>query len=101
MRVPTYNRLLPIMPGITTNPGRLPKFKLVLPSLSSNTRQLFARGNKAPDGKRSFNVALNCASITDKESFCELEAIPMTPRGKSEGLKSDNDWCEDGEGWEG
>lgn len=57
--VPTYIFLFPIMLGITTRPDReLPKFRLVLSSLSSKTKQLLAKGYVDPGGKRSLNAAL-------------------------------------------
>lgn len=68
-RVPTYNFLFPIMPGITTKPGRLPRLRVVLPSLSSNTKQLLARGKIAPGGNNSVMEALNCARMEDRESL--------------------------------
>lgn len=67
--VPTYNFLFPIIPGMTTSPGRLPKLIFVLPSLSSKTRQLLARGNKAPSGKSSDKVELNWERMVENESF--------------------------------
>ena len=75
---------------MTTRPGRLPEFRFVLSPLSSNTKQLFARGNIVPAGNSSDIEALNWARMGDSESFAVHVAMPMTPRGKSDGLKSDN-----------
>ncbi|PSR74151.1 hypothetical protein PHLCEN_2v10107 [Hermanssonia centrifuga] len=86
------------MPGITTSPGRLPKLRFVLPSLSSKTKQLWVNGNMAPEGKSSLKDALKWARIEDSESLCEQEATPMTPNGKSDGRNRDNGIWEEGRG---
>ena len=59
----------------------------MLSSLSSNTKQLRARGNVEPKGKRSWTAALKWPRTVDKDSLWEHVATPITPKGKSDGLK--------------
>jgi hypothetical protein len=81
--VSIFSFLLPIILGIITSPGRWsPRLRLVVPSPSSKTKQLFASGYIESGGKRSFTEALNSAVIEERESDCEQLAMPMTPRGK-------------------
>jgi hypothetical protein len=81
--VSIFSFLLPIILGIITSPGRWsPRLRLVVPSPSSKTKQLFARGYMESGGKRSLTAALNSAVIEERESVWEQLAMPMTPRGK-------------------
>jgi hypothetical protein len=81
--VSIFSFLLSIIVGIITSPGKWsPRSRLVVPSLSSKTKQLFARGYIESGGKRSLTAALNSAVIDERESDCEQLAMPMTPRGK-------------------
>ena len=85
-RVPIYNFLFPIILGITTSPGRLfPMFKLVFPSPSSNTKHLWAKGNTEPGGRSSVIEPTNWEYMEESTSVWVQLAIPITPRGKSDG----------------
>jgi hypothetical protein len=81
--VSIFSFLFPIILGMITSPGRWsPRLRLVVPSSSSKTKQLFARGYMELGGNTSFTAALNSAVIEERESVCEQLAMPMTPSGK-------------------
>lgn len=81
--VSIFSFLLPIILGIITSPGRWsPRLMLVVPSPSSKTKQLFARGYIESGGKISLTAAWNSAVMEERESVCEQLAMPMTPKGK-------------------
>jgi hypothetical protein len=95
-KVSIFSFLLPIILGIITSPGRWsPRLRLVVPSPSSKTKQLFASGYIESEGKISLTAALNSAVIDERESVCEQLAMPMTPRGKRDGRNRDMPKCDE------
>lgn len=86
MSVSIYIRLFPIMLGITTIPeSTSPTLALELPSPSSNTRQFLARGNSDSVGNMPAIMDTNWECKDGSTSICVDVAMPITPRGNSEG----------------